>query len=366
MRWYSYYRRCHVIDAYLHGQPNCYGVFKASAEDFEVTEMLELPISDPDQQVGEHQWLWVEKKGANTAFVAAKLAEFAGVKERDVSYSGLKDRHAVTFQWFSVQLPGQALLDWARLEHSEFKVLQATLQPRKLKTGTHKGNKFRLRIRDIDNKSAFEARWQAIIVHGVPNYFGPQRFGHNGQNIEQAKRWFNGELKRRPSRHQSGLYLSAARSYLFNKVVHERLSLKRLQPEVGDAMMLRGSQSFFVVEQVDAQLLERFQSGDILLTAPLPGSGRQLTQAGIAELEGSIYERYGELLTGLRKQRIDEARRALLLNLQAPRLCWLAADCAEIEFALPRGAFATSVLRELIHGELIQGNQTDDEVTSQQ
>lgn len=350
-----------MTDAFLHGQPTSHGTFKASAEDFQVTELLELPVTDPAEQVGEHQWLWVEKKGANTAFVAAQLANFAGVKERDVSYSGLKDRHAVTWQWFSVQLPGQQLLDWQQLEHPEFRVCQAALQPRKLKTGTHKGNHFVLRVRDIDDAAAFEQRWQAIVAQGVPNYFGPQRFGHNHQNIEQAKRWFSGQLKRRPSRHQSGLYLSAARSWLFNQIVHERLETKRLQPEVGDAMMLSGSQSFFIVESVDDELLERFHSGDILVTAPLPGSGRQLSSASVAELEATVCARYPELTEGLRKQRIDEARRPLFLALQQPQLRWLSADCAEIEFALPRGAFATSVLRELI-----QGTETHDEVTSQQ
>lgn len=350
-----------MTEAYLHGEPTCRGIFKASAEDFKVTECLELPVTAPAEQVGEHHWLWVEKCGANTAFVAAKLAEFAGVNERDVSYSGLKDRHAVTYQWYSVQLPGKPLLAWETLQHPEFKVLKAVLQPRKLKTGTHRGNHFVLRIRDIDNAKAFEQRWQTIVEHGVPNYFGAQRFGHNGQNIEQAKRWFSGALKRRPSRHQSGLYLSAARSFLFNQIIDERLRAKRLQPELGDAMMLRGSQSFFVVESIDDALQARFSSGDIMLTAPLPGSGRQATQGAIAALENEVCAKYPELLEGLRKQRVDEARRALLLRVEAPQLRWLSEHCAELEFALPRGAFATSVLRELI-----QGNQTNDEVISQQ
>lgn len=338
-----------MTEAYLHGKPSSEGVFKASPEDFQVTEILELPITEPSEQVGEHQWLWVEKKGANTAFVASQLAAFAGVKERDVSYSGLKDRHAVTYQWFSIQLPGQALLDWTQLDHPEFKVLTAALQPRKLKTGTHKGNHFVLRIRHINQPDSFAKRWQAIVADGVPNYFGAQRFGHNGQNIEQAKRWFNGELKRRPSRHQSGLYLSAARSFLFNQILHERLIANRLQPEVGDAMMLQGSQSFFVVDCIDDELQARYASGDIQLTAPLPGSGRQLTAAGVAEFEAAVCERYPELHQGLRKQRLDEARRPLLLKLQAPQMRWLTDDCAELEFSLGRGAFATSVLRELIN-----------------
>lgn len=356
-----------MTEAYLHGIPLCHGQFKASAEDFQVTELLELPVTEASHQVGEHQWLWVKKTGANTAFVAGQIAKFAGVKERDVSFSGLKDRHAVTYQWFSVQLPGQALLPWDTLEHPEFEILQAALQPKKLKTGTHRANHFVLKIRQIDEAAAFEKRWQQIIETGVPNYFGAQRFGHNGQNIEQAKRWFGGQLKRRLNRNQMGLYLSAARSFLFNQVVSERITQRRLTPEVGDAVMLRGSQSFFVVEAVDASLLERYSEGDIMLTAPLPGSDKWASSDAIAEFEQAICQQHQELMSGLAKQRVDHARRPLLLKLQTPQLRWLTADCAELEFTLPRGAFATSVLRELVlelnndmsndlNSESIQGN----------
>ncbi|PHR64547.1 MAG: tRNA pseudouridine(13) synthase TruD [Idiomarina sp.] len=337
-----------VTDAYLHGIPTCRGTFKASPEDFQVTEVLALPVTEPSEQVGEHQWLWVKKKGANTAFVAGQLAKFAGVKERDVSFSGLKDRHAVTYQWFSVQLPGQALLPWETLEHPEFSVEKAALQPKKLKTGTHRANHFVLKIRDIDQTEQFRQRWQQIVEQGVPNYFGEQRFGHNGQNIEQAKRWFSGQLKRRLTRNQIGLYLSAARSFLFNQVVSERISTQRLMPEIGDAVMLQGSQSFFVVDTLDASLFERYSQGDIMLTAPLPGSDKWASSASLAEFEQSICRRYPELMDGLAKQRVDHARRPLLMTLQNPQLRWLADDCAELEFSLPRGSFATSVLRELI------------------
>lgn len=337
-----------MTEAYLHGVPSCRGQFKASAEDFQVTEQLELPVTEASQQAGEHQWLWVKKTGANTAFVAGQIAKFAGVKERDVSFSGLKDRHAVTYQWFSIQLPGQALLPWETLEHPEFEVLQAALQPKKLKTGTHRANHFVLKIRQIDDAAEFEQRWQQIVQTGVPNYFGEQRFGHHGQNIDQAKRWFGGQLKRRLNRNQIGLYLSAARSFLFNQVLSERITQQRLTPEVGDAVMLSGSQSFFVAETVDASLLERYSQGDIMLTGPLPGSDKWASSGAIAEFEQRICQQHPELMNGLAKQRVDHARRPLLSKPQAPQLRWLAADCAELEFTLPRGAFATSVLRELI------------------
>lgn len=348
-----------MTEAYLYGEPQCRGRFKVLAEDFEVTECLDLPVSDPAQQQGEHQWLWVEKRGANTVYVAAQLAKFAGVKERDVSYSGLKDRHAVTYQWFSVQLPGSQLLDWQTLEHPEFKILQAVLQPRKLKTGTHRANRFTLKLRDLDQADWFTQRWQQLVAQGVPNYFGPQRFGRQGQNIVQAKLWFTRQLKRRPSRHQSSLYLSAARSFLFNQVLSARIAAQRLEPEIGDAMILKGSQSFFIIEQLDAAVTERFSQGDILLSGPLVGSDSWLTQGEIARFEQGICEQHAELLDGLRQQRIDNARRALLMNLEQPQLTWLSESSAQITFTLARGCFATSVLRELI-----RGSDSYDEVVS--
>ncbi len=339
-----------LLGEYLHGQPSWTGEFKAQPEDFKVVEQLTLPESDPELQQGEHQWLWVEKKGANTAYVAGQLARFAEVKERDVSFAGLKDRHAVTQQWFSVQLPGKALLNWHELEHPEFKVLSATLQPRKLKTGTHKANQFTLRIRDISDASAFEQRWQLVCEHGVPNYFGLQRFGHDGQNLEQARQWFSNQLKRRLNRNQKSLYLSAVRSFLFNQVLSARIAAQQLTPLPGDAMLLSGSQSYFLAETADTELLQRFESGDIQLSGPLPG-GSVIPQAAAAELEQQVLAAYPELLAGLQQHRLEAGRRALLLRLEQPELEWLDATTAQLSFVLPKGSFATSVLRELMIGE---------------
>jgi len=344
-----------VSDAYLYGAPTWQGQFKASPADFKVTEELALSVTDPQLQHGEHQWLWVKKVGANTTFVAAQLAKFAGVRERDVSFSGLKDRHAETYQWFSIQLPGKPLLPWHELQHPEFEVLQAVLQPRKLKRGTHSSNHFVLVLRDISQPEALQHRWEQIVAGGVPNYFGEQRFGHQQQNLVMAQRWFNGELKRRLQRNQIGLYLSAVRSKLFNMIVSERIKQQRLTPAIGDAMMLRGSQSFFVIEQLDDTTLERFKQGDIMVTAALPGEGQWPTQGNIAEFEQTVCAREPELYQGLLKQRIEHMRRPILLTLTQPQLRWLAHDTVELAFSLPRGSFATSVLRELI-GEPRQGN----------
>jgi tRNA pseudouridine13 synthase len=353
--------------AYLHGKPQVTGVFRQQPEHFAVTELL-TPQGEPQ---GEHQWLWVEKRGANTAWVASQLAVFAGVHERQVSYAGLKDRHAVTRQWYSIQLPGQPLLAWQQLEHPEFKVLEARLQPKKLKSGAHKGNHFSLELQQLSAMQPLVARWQQIVEQGVPNYFGPQRFGRQGQNIAKARAWFSGQLRQKLSRTQSGLLLSSARAFLFNQIASARIAAQRLAIEPGDALMLAGSHSFFVADDIDQTLIERLQTGDIQLTAALPGSGRNQVRGAIAEFEQQIIGSYSDLLEGLQKHRVDAARRPLLVRLVDAQLTQLDDQRVRLDFALPSGSFATSVLRELmvapttVFTATTTGHETYDEVISE-
>lgn len=341
--------------AYLHGEPTVTARFRDTNNDFQVVEQLDVE----DEGAGEHQWLWVAKSGANTTFVARQLAEFAGVSEREVSYAGLKDRHAETWQWFSVQLPGKELLAWHELEHPEFKVERALLRSKKLKMGYHQGNAFRLRLREVDNVAALAERWQQITTQGVPNYFGEQRFGHEGQNLAKARAWLTGELSRKQvkrwSRQQQGLLLSSARSALFNQIVSARLEAQRLTPEVGDFLVLEGSRSFFKVDVVDAELEARFASGDVQLSAPLAGSWREPWQDHLSEFEYQQLQQEAELLAGLQRQRVDLARRPLSLLPQQAEWHQVDDTTVEIGFRLPRGSFATSVLRELIHPQTKQG-----------
>ncbi len=334
--------------SYLHGSPQVSGSYKQQPSDFQVTELLEV---EADEQ-GEHQWLWVYKKGANTTFVARQLADFAGVSERDVSYSGLKDRHAETWQWFSVQLPGKEMLAWQQLEHPEFRIERAIRRAKKLKMGLHSGNAFRLRIRNVGDVEALVERWQQLVEGGVPNYFGEQRFGREGQNLTKASAWLSGEISNKKakkwSRQQQGMLLSSVRSYLFNELLSRRIREQRLQPELGDFMLLSGSRSFFQVEALDATLLERWQSGDIKLSGPLAGGYREPWQEHLSPFEHEALQDYASLLDGLRQKRVDLARRALLLELENPQLERVDAATVDVTFSLPKGSFATSVLRELM------------------
>ena len=335
--------------SYLHGKPTVSAGYKELPSDFQVTELLDVTADD----AGEHQWLWVYKKGANTTFVARQLAEFAGVSERNVSYAGLKDRHAETWQWFSVQLPGQALLDWQAIDHPEFRVERALVRAKKLKMGLHRGNAFRLRLRQVSDLQALQARWQKIVEYGVPNYFGEQRFGRDGQNLSKDQAWLSGEISNKKakkwSRQQQGMLLSSARSYLFNALLSTRIQEQRLQPEVGDFMLLSGSRSFFQVEALDDTLTQRWKSGDIQLSGPLPGGYPEPWQAHLSPFEYEQLQAESDLVEGLRRKRVDLARRALLLNLEDAQLEVVDETTVDLMFSLPKGSFATSVLRELMH-----------------
>ncbi|MDN7123599.1 tRNA pseudouridine(13) synthase TruD [Pseudidiomarina sp. 1APP75-32.1] len=335
--------------AYWHGQPQTTGKYRQSHEDFQVIEQLEVGADEP----GEHQWLWVYKNGANTNFVARQLADFAGVSERQVSYSGLKDRHAETWQWFSVQLPGQELLDWSQLEHPEFRVERAVRQTKKLKQGYHSGNTFVLRVRDVSDMAQLRERWQQVVELGVPNYFGEQRFGHDGQNLAKARAWLTGELSRKQvrkwSRQQQGMLLSTARSYLFNNIVSARIAADRMKPEQGDFMILSGSRSFFQIDALDEELLTRWRTGDILLSAPLAGSWPEPRSSHLTDFEFALLQEDAELVAGLKAQRVDLARRAILLKPAAASMEELDERNAELRFTLPTGSFATSLLRELLN-----------------
>ena len=203
-----------------------------------------LPFT-PDGE-GEHALLYVEKRGLNTADVTRMLARIAGVAERDIGFCGLKDKHAQTSQWFSVGLAGKPEPDWLSLDQPQVRIIVAQRHRKKLRRGVHRSNRFALRLRDLGgDRESLEGRLQAVSRDGVPNYFGPQRFGINGENLNRAQAWFAGTGPS-PRRQKRSFYLSAARSFLFNELLAQRVSADSWQePLAGDLCMLAGSGSFF-------------------------------------------------------------------------------------------------------------------------
>lgn len=326
-----------------YGTPPLTATLRSAPEDFRVEEILGYEADGE----GEHALLWVEKREANTDWVARELARFAGVSPVNVGYAGLKDRHAVTRQAFTVQLPGKADPDWSGFPHAEVKVLCSARHKRKLKRGALRGNRFVLVLRDVQgDRARAEAVLQAIAARGVPNYFGEQRFGREGGNVAQARAMFAG---RRVDRDKRSILLSAARSHIFNCVLAARVERGAWdQPLSGEIWSLAGSRSWFGPEPFDDTLAARLTQGDIHPSGPLWGQGEPPSTALAGELERAIAAEHSQLAEGLAAARMEQERRPLRLLPKAMCWRWLDQAALELSFELPAGAYATVVVRELV------------------
>ena len=327
---------------YAYGTPPLTAQLRATPEDFRVEEILGYEADGE----GEHALLWVEKRGATTDWVARELARYAGVPPLAVGYAGLKDRHAVTRQSFSVQLAGKPDPDWSAFPHAEVKVLAAVRHKRKLKRGALRGNRFVLVLRQVQGeRAAAEQVLQQIAQRGVPNYFGEQRFGREGGNVAQARAMFAG---RRTDRDKRAFLLSAARSHIFNAVLAARVERGIWDtPLDGEIWALAGTRSWFGPEPFDATLAERLAKGDIHPSGPLWGQGDTPARGEAGALEQEIAAANDDLAQGLAAARMDQERRALRLLPQQLSWRWLADDALELAFELPAGAYATVIAREL-------------------
>ncbi|NIF34156.1 tRNA pseudouridine(13) synthase TruD [Enterobacter sp. Cy-643] len=331
---------------WLHGKPQGSGVIKASPEDFVVIEDLGF---GPDGD-GEHLLLRILKSGCNTRFVADALAKFLKVHAREVSFAGQKDKHAVTEQWFCVRLPGKEMPDMSAFTLEGCQVLEFARHRRKLRLGALKGNRFTLVLREVSDRNEMEQRLQAVADLGVPNYFGSQRFGIGGNNLHQAKRWAESNAPLR-DRNKRSFWLSAARSALFNQIVSQRLKKTDFNQVVdGDALQLAGRGSWFVATPEELPgLQQRVNDSELLITASLPGDGEWGTQnAALAFEQQSVAEE--EILLGLlKRERVEAARRAMLVQPKGLSWDWWDDVTVELNFWLPAGSFATSVVRELMN-----------------
>jgi len=328
---------------YVYGQPSGSGKIRTVPEDFIVTENLSFAPSAS----GEHVFLQIQKSGENTEYVARQLSRFADVRQRDVSFAGLKDRHALTTQWFSVWLPGKADPDWTQFNSEQITVLQAIRHARKLKRGVLSGNSFKLTIRDWQgDRQQTIAQLELIKAGGIANYYGSQRFGNAGQNVNKALAMFQGM---KTGREQRSLYLSAARSYLFNRILAHRVDNGTWnQPVAGDTFMFDLSHSHFKSEQPDAETIRRLEAQEIHPTGALWGKGDAGVSADALEIEQAIIEAHQELAQGLIACAVDMGRRPLRVNVEDLQWQFVSDDVLELCFTLPAGSYATSVLREVV------------------
>lgn len=313
--------------ARAHGAPLFAATMRTVPADFQVTEELGYAFTGD----GEHDFLYVEKTGANTEWVSRQLARFAAIPAKDVGYAGLKDRHAITRQWFSV--PRWHAPDWAAFEAEGVDILDVQRHNRKLRRGAHKANRFRIVLRAAGlsgQVDAVEARLRLIRAQGVPNYFGEQRFGRGGQNLRLADDFAAG---RRLPRHKRSIAISTMRSFQFNDELHARVadrSWNILLP--GDTANLDGTGSVFAVPEVNEELQRRCRELDI-------------HPAGLLAGDGSDGENR-QWLAALQKARVEPGTRSL--RLRVAEMAWEIGDSELVlSFSLVRGAFATSVLREL-------------------
>jgi tRNA pseudouridine13 synthase len=298
--------------------------FRREPEDFFVDEQLGFDLSG----VGEHLCLRIEKKNQNTIFVAKQLAQWAGVRQMDVGYCGLKDRHAVTRQWFSLYV-GKNEPPLTDLVLEDCSVLAVTRHNTKLRPGMHAGNAFVIRLRDVQGESTgghsaidiLQQRWQTVVAEGVPNYFGEQRFGRQGNNLQQATALLDVHAKQWRER-KNQFAVSALRAYLFNHVLADRVKA--------------GDWRCSIVGDPQA-----------IATAPLWGRGRSVSSGELALREQHLLAPYAAYCEKLEHVGLQQERRVLLLSLRDTAWVREGSD-AVVSFTLPPGTYATSVLRECL------------------
>ncbi len=339
----------------LFGEPVGTALFKSRPEDFQVDEILGFELSGE----GEHCMVWIEKTNRNSNDVATELAKKLGIRKRLVSHCGMKDRNAITRQWFSIHLPGGASPSAADLNVDGIRVLKVTRNLRKPRRGCHFGNHFMIRLRDCTfSKQASELRWQQIIDRGVPNYFGPQRFGRNGDNVEHAIQFMSGNVEVR-DRALRGILISAARSQIFNDCVAKRIESDTWSnPMDGEVFGFSDNRSLVLPDNLRGDEAERFKAGILELTAPLWGEGILQSRGQVRALEESVAARSPAIIAGLAQFNLRQERRVIRLKPLASELSWETSNTLVLRFDLPSGTFATTLLREFVY---LNGNNVDFE-----
>jgi tRNA pseudouridine13 synthase len=329
---------------------------RVQPEDFEVNEELGFEAAGQ----GPHLLLRIRKRNANTGWVARELAKRLGVRDFDVGYAGLKDRHAVTTQWFTVPARSRSgetrsPADWVGVQGEGYEVLEAHVHNRKLPRGALAGNTFHLVLRDFEGDVALlERRVNDIARTGVPNYFGPQRFGRDLSNLQVRE-----ESHRRGS---AGLLWSAMRALLFNAVLAERVrDGSWTELHIGERANLDGRNSTFVVDAVDETIRSRLALLDIHPSGPLFGAGESGITGEVAELEARVFAGFPQFVTPLTEAGLEPARRPLRVAVRDLHLEWLEPSrTARLSFRLRPGSFATAVLRELLEVENAAGHSEDE------
>ena len=331
--------------AYLNGKPKAQGKLKMKHEDFCVSENLSFEPSGD----GEHLMLRIRKTGENTSFVANELAKACGVKSRDVSWAGLKDRHAVTEQWFSIYLPKSESPDFSLFlsRYPQIEILKTTRHHKKIRPGDLDGNEFKVVISEVTDVEDVLQRLEKISRGGVPNYFGNQRFGHGGNNLVEARRWGRENVRTRNAQKRS-LYLSAARSWIFNTIVSARVKKEILNLALLGDIVERNQELVLVTKENIEIVNHDLVRGVGRVTAAMAGDNSLPTESDALNLEQPFLDAETDLMSLIRGNRMQHDRRSCILIPQDMQ--WSTdKDSVTLQFSLTSGSFATSVVRELVN-----------------
>lgn len=255
----------------------------------------------------------------------------------------------MTTQWLGVHLPGKDnpdLTEFVESHEGVEAVLAVTRHNKKLRPGDLLGNRFTLDLRDVSDMAELERRLQLVKEQGVPNYYGEQRFGREGNNVVQARRWGADEIRVRDKNKRS-FYLSAARSWLFNQILAARIEAGTAATLLPGDCLLDNEERMTVAETVTPSLLESVSKGALHITGAVAGDNA-LPGCGEAEaFELAILDKEPALMALIRGNRMRHERRELLLKPQDMQ--WQGeGDVMTVSFSLPAGCFATAVVRELM------------------
>jgi tRNA pseudouridine13 synthase len=323
------------------GRPAFQGVLRSTPSDFIVTEELPFELSG----TGEHLYLRVLKTGQNTRWVAKQLARNLNLKYRAVGYAGLKDRHAVAEQWFSLHLPGRPDPEPDAIAIEGIELIETRRHTAKLRIGALAGNGFQITVRQLQGEWAdCERRLERLRLAAVPNYFGAQRFGRDGRNIDLLSATMM-EPGRAPGREARSFGLSALRSALFNDYLAGRIEDGCWEsPLQGEILYCAETSGFKHFERAPDP-----QAG-LEATGLLWGVGENQATGEALERERAFFGRHPDVTAVLASFEARMSRRSL--QLLARDLNWKRDDDAlEIRFSLGRGQYATTLLREILNFE---------------
>ncbi len=350
----------------LSGPPLWQAAIKQTPESFRVDEDLGFAPSG----AGNHWLLRLEKREMTTGALVDWMAKVTGTRARDIGFSGLKDRQAITTQWLSI--PHESFDPEAferACQEAGVGLLEIDRHDRKLRRGTHRANRFRLQLDHVErldaetdgDLSAYLARRApGLASRGMANYFGEQRYGRQFSNLRGLVEWGQGIRTGRPKRQARNWLLSTLRSAIFDHVLAERLmagTVDRVEP--GDLLQLAGSRSRFPAEPDELDALQtRLEQGDVTPTGPLWGEGVSQAESAVAERETALADemlaRFGAEIwrRWLADWRVAADRRPLAVRV--PDLDYrVEGGQVELAFSLPPGSYATELVAELFAAKVI-------------